>query len=277
MYRYWSGTEWTPYLNINSAAPPPFQNPPYQAAYHPGTPYPGGSPVKKKSAKGWIIALGAVVVVVAVVIWFAIQPGSIIALPDPDPVPTEQTSYCPRPSELEPPEVPAIVGDRIYGGKMSFQELGSPWRAPHLDDRLAFADWGYTQDVVDQEFYTENSSWVASVLIAEVYSGDGFGGVKVGAEMILECAKGEFYGNTAVDQEDLVSQAYSVDGYPGWLIETKLHVSIPNLNASYDYVLFLLVETGDNQYSLYYASIPDTSEYLLPDARATMESLRVDG
>jgi hypothetical protein len=146
-----------------------------------------------------------------------------------------------------------------------------------LDDRLAFADWAYSQDVLDQEAYTSNSSWVASVLIAEVYSGDGFGGVKIGAEMILECAKGEFYSDTAITQEDLVSKAYAVDGYAGWLIETKLHFSIPNLNASYDYVLFLLVETGDNEYSLYYASIPDTSEYLLPDARATMEGLRVDG
>jgi hypothetical protein len=276
MYRYWSGTQWTPYLNVNPTAPPPYQNAPGQGVPYPGASYSGGIPAKKKSPVGWIIALGAIVVAVAVVVWFVVQPDAVVpAPPSPGPEPTGEVTYCPQPPKEEP-KAPNIVGNRIYGGKMSYQLLGDPWSAPKLEERLAFADWTYIQYVIDQANIAQNTHWSATVLIAEVYSGDGFGGVKVGAEMILECVKAAFYGDTVIDQEDLDSRAYLVDGNPGWLIETKLHFSISGVNASYDQVLFLLVETGNNEYSLYYASIPNTSAHLLPDARAAMESLRVD-
>jgi hypothetical protein len=270
MYRYWTGAEWTPYLNASPAAPPPSS-----VGYDP---YQQAAP-KQKSHKTWLIAAVAAVTVVALAVFFVAWSGASLPYQDPEPMPTEVGSFCPEPN-LETKQSPEVVGDRVVGGKLSYQVLGSPWGSPEVDYRLAFADWALEQMVPDQMNYDSNHSWVSTVLIAEVYSGDGFGGVKVGAEMILECAKGVFYGDgvdSKVTQETLQSVAYPVDGHAGWLIDAKLHFSIKNLNATYDRVLFLLVETGDNEYSVFYASIPNTSEYLLPDALAAMETLRVDG
>jgi hypothetical protein len=270
MYRYWTGSAWTPYVsaNPNSGAPISTETP-YVAAAQP-----------KKARVGWMIGAVAVLVAVCLVGYFlasALSGGGIPFIPDEGGVePTTATVDCPKASNDEQSETAASVNGRLYGGKLSYEELAAPWSEPYTDDRLAFADSGVEQVVLDQSGYDGEHSWVSSVLVAEVYSGDGFGGVKAGAELILECAKGAFYSNTHVTQETLSSQAYNVDGHNGWLIEATINFNIENLNATYDYVLFLLVETGDNTYSVFYASIPNTSSALIPDAEYALQTLRVD-
>jgi hypothetical protein len=271
MYRYWTGSAWTPYVTANPYSAPPTST---ESAYAP--------PAPKKRQAGWIVGAVAVLVVVGLVGALLIGRVTGAKLPfidDEGVEPDVGIVECPKPLQETPTLIEGgSVDGRLYGGKLSYAELGSPWSSPSIDDRLAFADLAMEQVVVDQEAYdgTPGHSWVSSVLIAEVYSGDGFGDVQAGAELILECAKGQFYGDTAVTQETLSSGSHPVSGHDGWLIDANIHFSIPGLNASYDHVLFLLVQTGDNQYSVFYSSIPDTSASLNTDAEAALESLTVD-
>jgi hypothetical protein len=267
MYRYWTGTAWTPYLNSDPTALPPG--------------YSAEQTVPRPKTRPWGLIIGAacgVAIIGLVVVIIAQNFPGIGQVIDTDPGPAVSTApmdYCPTSSSNE--SKPQSGAGRVYGGLLSYPELGSPWSGVRRDNRLAFAEMAYEQIVVDQEGYGDgNSSWVASVLIAEVYSGDGFGSVQEGADLILNCAMGAFYSNTAVTRTDISSSSYTVDGQPGWLIDTKIGFDIPGLNATYDRVLFLMVNTGERTYSVFYSSIPDTlEEALQSDAEYALENLTV--
>ena len=230
----------------------------------------------KRSATGWIIGLAAVIVTVVVIVALVVprlsgdvfgNPGS--GNPTPD--------MCP--AAEEPPSPPPIIGDRAYGGKMSYQLLGAPWSTPVLDDRVPFGPPAYSQTVVDHPNYSGKNSWVSSVLIGELWIGDGFSSTQQGAEVIFRCAIGKFYSDTQVTTTTVSSASHPVDGHDGWLLVSDLSFSIPNLPVTGERAIILVVATdpANQDYSLFYASIPNDQTQLLPDAEAAMDSLRVDG
>lgn len=295
MYRYWTGSAWTEAITPTPQTTPP---PPISAYARPdeGTPQGAatrvGAPAggvgdqyaypaqKRRSTLGWWLgglgALAAVLLVATLIIRGL--GGSVPGVPDLpglNPTPTVTPNICPPASTSSPMPTADPNSGTISGGRLSYPALGSPW-ATGWDNRVPWGALAMVQEVLDQENYDgSGSSWVASILVSDLFVGDGFASTKIASETVLKCVLGKFYADTVVEQDLVSSERHDVDGHAGWLIETQLSFSIPGLNATGERVLLLVVQTGDDDYSLFYASIPDTKSELLPDARRALEQLRV--
>lgn len=278
MFRWWDGTAWTPALTANPYSPPPTSvlPPPTQADRTPAAPLTTG----RRGRGPWGLLLVVGVVVVALVAGATLLFGGGIRNPfapgSPASNPTED--FCPtRMPELTPdPPAPAPAG-RVQGGQLSYPLLGSPWGPPFLENRVPFGRDAVEQTVVIEADYDgAGHSWVASVLVAELVAGDGFFSPEQGADIVATCVLGEFYDDAVIDRQDRVNEATTVDGKDAWLIEMHLSFDIPQLEEKGETAIILVVRTGEESSSLYYASIPDSRPDLLDEARRVQEQLRVE-
>lgn len=314
MYRYWDGSAWSAALSRNPNAPAPSQGlvqgsaspqggqggpaqgghgqpqgghgqgaqggygqsgygqSGYGQQFAPG----GGKP--NRSGAGWWIAAIAVLVGVAVVAALTLPRifgGTVPGGPgDPGGQSTRET--CPpQRDDTTPPPAPA--DGRVHAGRMSHPVLGPPWEAPSGDNRVPFGINAQTQIVPVEPNYDMGSSWVASVLIAELAAGDGFFSPKDGSEIVVKCITGAFYGEAEVAREDLVNEATTVDGHEAWLVESHLTFDIPKLRTKGELLIVVIVKTSETSSSLFYASIPDTTPELVQPARDAMSQLKVEG
>ncbi|MDR1768790.1 MAG: DUF2510 domain-containing protein [Propionibacteriaceae bacterium] len=294
LFRYWTGAEWTPAVTSD-----PYNTPAPQSGFQASQPL-GGQPLRvqssgmsaarrdevfaaeqparRKSGVGWIIAIIvlALAVVAGLVLVFGRQLGvSVPSLPESSA--SVEQNICPSASDQDE-QTSGVYNGRVYGGALSYQELGSPWSEVEVETRVPYAAQVPTQIVVDQENYDgSGGTWVSSVLVADLYVGDGFGSAKVGAETILKCVLGVFYSDAQVTSNVARSEKHDVSGHSGWLIETNLSFSIPGLNATSENVLLLVASTGSERYSLFYSSVPNTSSELIPDVQAALASLTIEG
>lgn len=132
------------------------------------------------------------------------------------------------------------------------------------------------QRALDQKGYDgPGQDWVSSVIVADLMSGDGFGSAQNAAELSNRCILGKFYGDNKVDQSIVVSAERTVAGHPAWYIESTLSFNVPGLNATSEQVLIMVVNVGEGAYSMFYASVPNTSAARLPEARQAMTQLKV--
>lgn len=295
MFRYWDGSAWSAALSPTPNAAPPSQG------LVPGVTSPGsqplgrqagaqghpqgygqhgshvGSPPTRRAGKGWLVALIAVGVVVAILVGLGIRAVSQVAGGgtggNPGGQPTQQ--ICPEGSQVSASPRQRPADGRVYGGALSYPALPSPWEAPMGDERVPFGRDVMSQ-VADVEPYPEGR-WVASVLVGELIAGDGFFTPEQGAEIVVECVVGVFYGpNTQVDRDDQVSEAITLDGKDAWLVESHLTFDIPGLETKGETLILMIVATGDATASLFYASIPDTSPQFMEPARDALAALRVE-
>jgi hypothetical protein len=294
MFRFWDGERWTTSVTANPTAQG--SQPEGQTPVQPSGPItqntsasgyqpiqmskqtPAFEPEPERSTKVWWGVLIAIVVVVIAVIGFFVLRGATGFDPWEDPGKGQPTTNpCPATPTTGSPQKPELKDGRIYGGALSYKQLGEPWSAPETESRLAYNSIAAVQMVLDQASYggTEGQNWVASVLIAELFAGDGFGDLQMGAEKITTCVLGEFYGDTTLTQEIHSSKAVKISGKNAWHISMTLGFSIPGLNATSEDVELILVETAELKYSLFYSSVPNTSSYLLPDVQEAIDSLEV--
>lgn len=274
MYRYWTGTAWT-----EAITPYPQTTP---APQLPSSPTPTGPTVRSsRSTVGWIVGIAAVVVI-GLFAWAMFGAGGSVPGANPSPrVPGGESSadICPQPAtDSTASAAPTQSDGRVRAGNLSFPELGDPWSAPTVDNRVPYGDFGAEQSAMDQENYDGQSghSWVSSIMVAPLLSGEGFPSTKSAAELILKCVVGIYYDNTNVQRNDTSSKAHPVDGHDGWLIESELSFSIPGLNATSETVLLAVVQVDGSEYSLFYASVPNTSADRLPEVRAALADLKVE-
>jgi hypothetical protein len=309
LYRYWTGTAWTAAVTANPQATPPPSAPVGApqggqgygqggAGYPQGGPgygqgaagygqggsgYPqGGTQPARKRATGWWLAGGAALLAVAVLVWFLVQGFGAGIVPGivPNPSGTASQNICPKVDESADPTVPAQANDgRVHGGKISYPLLGSPWSEVGGDNRVPFGRDVASQNVVQEEDYDGNGhSWVSSVLVGELVAGDGFFSPKEGSEIVMKCVVGSFYGDAVVARKDTTSKQLTVDGHDSWYLESHLTFNIPNLKTKGETAIVVIVDTGADSSSLYYASIPDTADpQLMTDARNLVGKLTVDG
>ncbi|MFZ0530420.1 MAG: DUF2510 domain-containing protein [Propionicimonas sp.] len=277
MYRYWTGTEWTSAVTPNPAA----QLPPVAPGQPSGAPT-VNDPGRRRSAIGWWLGGLAALVAVGITIWFVAQSfgtgGGILPGADPTAPSGNSTQLiCPT-GDATATETPA-AGESgwITGGRLAYPALSDPWITGY-DNRVPYGSLATVQTVVDQSDYDgQGNSWVASVLVSDLYVGDGFASTKQGAEIVLKCVLGTYYSDTVVTQKLVSSAQHDVDGHSGWLIETDLSFNIPGLEATSERVLLLVVQTGTDEYGLFYASVPNTLDELMPDARQALDGLKVTG
>lgn len=283
MWRYWDGQAWSPTVSPTPAAPPPLLNQPQltvrsgQEPYGVQDPY---SPAARRRPWGSLIA--AVVVVVALVVGggFLLTSGIVpnpFGRPTAAPPPSNPTEFCP-PRSLDPSAPPAVlVPGRIQGGKLSMPVLDHPWTGPYQEIRVPFGRDAWEQHVMLHENYDgKRSSWVASMLVGELVAGDGFFSPQQGSEIVSRCIMGEFYGDAVLTRKDRVNEATTFQGHDAWLLEMHLSFQIPNLPETGETAIILIVTTGPEASSIFYASIPDSRPDLLAQARQTQAQLRVE-
>lgn len=272
MYRYWTGTEWTSAITANPAAtPPPVGSMP------PGGP---GIVEPQRSKLGWWIGGVGTLLAIALVIYLVVQGMGQTVIPggtDPT-TPGGQPSrnVCPDIDPTQSASPSPSADGRVHGGKISYPMLPDPWSEPYGDNRVPFARDVAQQSVTVEPNYAPDASWVAAVLVAELYAGDGFFSPEQGAEIVVKCVVGRFYGDAVVDRQDLVSKAMTVDGHDAWVVESQLSFDIEGLDTKGELAIVVIIDTGLESASLFYASIPDTVPDLVDDARWALENLKVD-
>jgi hypothetical protein len=125
-------------------------------------------------------------------------------------------------------------------------------------------------------FDGQGNNWTASILVAELQAGDGLFTPEQGAQIVVKCILGAFYGNHRVNSDVKVSEKTTIDGHDAWLVESQLTFDIPGLEAKGEYLIVAVVAVG-NRSGLFYASIPDTRPELVQPARDALAQLQVDG
>jgi hypothetical protein len=286
MFRYWSGTAWSAALSRDpNAAPPPgyaspsgFQpgNPAFgQSGYVPGQAY-VAPPARKRSIGPWLLlAVGVVVVVLvgAFVIRGIAGAGGTGTTGTPGGQAT--TNPCPTNKGVAS-KVPHPNDGRVYGGRLSYPRLGSPWLPPREDTRLAFGrDVQYQFVTVESNYNGSGSDWGASVLVGELAAGDGFYSPEEGSKIVMKCIVGAYYGDAKVGRQDLIDKATTVDGKEAWLLESHLTFDIVGLDAKGELAIVLIVATSAESSSIFYASVPDNAKQYEAPARDAMAKLRV--
>jgi Protein of unknown function (DUF2510) len=315
LFRYWDGKAWSAATSPNPGAPPPSQGLvsaglPQQGGGQPygpggqsgfgqasGQPAYGQSPYgqdygssayanyqeleKQKSPIGWWIAGGALVIVIIVVAVLAIRAvtGGDTGTTGGGPVGQPSQDFCP-PENTASPDAPVThpADGRVHGGPVSYPLLGSPWGPPQgPPNPVPFGTDVQTQMVLDQLNYDgQGNNWVASILVAELQAGDGFFTPEQGAQIVVKCILGAFYGNHPINSDMKVNEKTTIDGRDAWLVESQLTFDIPNLEARGEYLIVAIVSAG-NRSGLYYATIPDTLPELVQPARDTLKQVQVDG
>ena len=303
LFRYWDGKAWSAAISPNPSAPPPSQglvggvtpqqggqtpqqgDQPYgQAAYgqvHGSSAYANYQGLPKKSPIGWWIAGAALVIVIIVVAVMAIRAvtGGDTGTTGGGPVGQPSQDFCP-PENTASPDAPVShpADGRVHGGPVSYPMLDPPWGPPQgPPNPVPFGTDVRTQMVLDQLNYDgQGTNWVASILVAELQAGDGFFTPEQGAQIVVKCILGAFYGNHPLNSDMKVNEKTTIDGHDAWLVESQLTFDIPKLEAKGEYLIVAIVSAG-NRSGLYYATIPDTLPELVQPARDTLQQLQVDG
>ena len=304
LFRYWDGKAWSAAISPNPNAPPPSQGLVGGTPQQGGQPYgQGGQPAsgqsvhgpvygasaytnyqelqKKKSPIGWWIAGGALVIVIIVVAVMAIRAvtGGDTGTTGGGPVGQPSQDFCP-PENTASPDAPVShpADGRVHGGPVSYPMLGAPWGPPQgPPNPVPFGTDVQTQMVLDQLNYDgQGTNWVASILVAELQAGDGFFTPEQGAQIVVKCILGAFYGNHPINSDVRANERTTIDGHDAWLVESQLTFDIPKLDARGEYLIVAIVSAG-NRSGLYYATIPDTLPELVQPARDTLKQLQVDG
>ncbi len=274
MFRFWDGSQWSATVSPTPYAPPP------GASYPPVTQaQPSRNVAKPPSGRGGLWAWLVVGVVIAGLIFgaFRLVTGAGLGPLTPGPPPSNATDeFCPQPSFDLTPEPRVNQPGRVQGGKLSYPQLGDPWGAPEWDYRMPFGRDVNTQVVMVEPNYDALSSWVASILVGELVAGDGFFGPQQGAEIVGRCVLGAFYGDNVVNSTTITDKATTVDGHDAWLLEMHLTFDIKGLQEKGETAIILIVATGEDSSSVFYASIPDSRPELLADAREVQKQLQVE-
>lgn len=270
MFRYWDGRGWTASLAPNPQAPAP-PGPALPPLGSPSSSVPQPMQPKRKRY-GWMIGLLALLVTLVVVVVVVVQRAGVVPVVPSGPTGQPSTEVCPQ-QQSESPQ-PQLNDGRVYGGKLSYPRLGSPWSAPVPEYGVAFGRGVLMQSVEIERSGTQR--WLAAVLIGQLMAGDGFFTPKDGAAIVVKCVSGTFYGGSEVTRADNKNQAMKVDGHDAWIIESQLSFDVPGIKAKSELLIVVIVDTGDGSGGLFYASIPENAPELVQPARDALAALKVD-
>jgi hypothetical protein len=184
--------------------------------------------------------------------------------PMPTPTPSPSRSGSPSPSAASPaPLVPCPLGipnlrephpvdNRVYGGNLSFP--AEPTFRPATDEpRLSFA-WDVTQQTLPVD---AAPSWIAQLAVGQLRASDGFvHDPRNTAESFVQCTlTGDVYDPWQPVRTDRRSEAITIDGRDGWLIEADITVTAPGLAFPGDRTIFLVVRDG-NDWGMFFGAVP---------------------
>lgn len=276
-YRYWDGSSWSAQTGSD-----PSQSPPGSQT---------GAPPERKSNPTVILGALAVVLVIVVAGVLVVRNGtggSLINLGSSDPsvsawddrTPTTSPTPEQPTSAPEGPLVDCPRGDpdartdhppdgRVYGGNLSFPaEPSFPPAEP--EPRLSFA-----YDVTQQALpVSADPGWIAQLAVGQLRASDGFDlSAQKAAERVAECSiSGDMYMPYNPVRKDLRSEAITISGHSGWLIETDVEVDKEDLPFAGDRIIFVVVENGED-WGLFFGATPIGDQALLEILHSTVAQL----
>ena len=278
-YRYWDGAEWSRTTSDDPGRPPPDPNSAAAGARS------GRSPLG--------LVIGVLALVVVVVVGLALLHGNSGVRPTTDdPLPTASVSGgddrsptaepTPTPSGSRNALSPCPLGNpngrgdhpndrRVYGGNLSFAAEDT-FEPAEAEQRFTFA-----HDITQQvRRVNDKPGWIAQLAVGEVRADDGFGpDTRNAAEIVVECAvTSQLYAPFQASRHDLRSEAVTVDGRKGWLIETNVLVDVEDLPFRGDHSVFILVPDGPD-WGLFFGAVPIGDDRLEAVLDHAIRGLRV--
>jgi Protein of unknown function (DUF2510) len=264
-FRHWDGTQWSAETTDDPRQPAP--EPP--------------RPPQRRSPGFWIVAVVAVLALLTIIVAAAVTvvglrpindppnpPPTVAGGDDSSPTPTPTPTPSPRRSASPTPGTPAPlvpcplgipnqreahpVDNRVYGGNLSF--LAEPTFPPATEEvRLNFA-----YDVIQQKLpVSAQPAWIAQLAVGQVRASDGFvHDARNTAESVVQCAlTGSLYEPYGPTRTDRRSEAVTIDGREGWLIESDVTVTAPGLAFPGDRTIFVVVRDGDD-WGMFFGAVP---------------------
>lgn len=266
-FRYWDGTQWSAETTDDPGRPPPGAAAPL--------PTPRRSRGRLAAAVLGGVVLLAVLALVVRAVLAGVSPIAIDPSPPPtvigndaSPTPTPTPSATPTPSPTPSPtprspsptptggvsalpcplglpnqRVAHPVDDRVHGGNLSFPAVAS-FRPAGFEPRMVFA-----YDVVQQQLPVSAApAWIAQLAVGQLRAESGFvRDPRSTAESLAGCTlSGTMYDPWQPRRTDLRSEAVTVSGKEGWLIESAVTVDAPGLAFPGDRTIYLVVRDDEN-------------------------------
>lgn len=283
-YRYWDGDSWSAETSTDPRQPGPGA----------GGPGPGGSGGKRPGGSRAVYLIVAALVLVVVIVIAAVMifrtttagspftdrsiPSSSVSGWD-DSEPTDEPSTpTPTPGDTRP----CPVGDpnrreihpedgRVHGGNLSFPVAGN-FLPAEPEPRLSFA-----YDVTQQYLQMNNDpGWIAQLAVGRLLGSDFPGKPKAIAELIMQCGiTTDMYQPYSPTRKNLRSEAITISGQQGWLIEADITVDKPGLPFPGDKVIFIVVPDGDN-WGMFFGAVPIGNADLTTQLNQVVRDLRID-
>lgn len=248
-FRYWDGQQWSSETTTNPAAAPA-----------PGQPRFEDDNNRRSPLVPLLVALLVLALLVSGFLWWRSRGGGggMAAEDTNTSTPTisawDEKSATPSPSasgsEDPAPSGGAIVacpkdggdlhansGDRITGGGLSFS------RVPGWDDASNFSmAWTYDMGAQTSTVYP---GWFSLVSVGALSVADGFEQPKRSTQMMMSCFASSSYYLGFSGRKDLISQAVTISGKPGWRLRSEIYVDMPSLpQVKGDVVDVIVVDTG---------------------------------
>lgn len=242
-YRWWDGRGWT-----SSTTGAPGSAPP--AAPLGGSRGGRAGPGRGRGGVVALVAVLAVLVLLTALVVPRLLGGGRDDRADPGPAPTSTVSAwdetsrptpTPTPTPTPRSPTPSAGGGTPSEGGLQSCPYGDPYaRQDHPSDGrvhggglshapvpgwAGFDGSGYTwaYDVAGQYDHV-SGTWIASTVVGALSTADGFTGPQQSALGMMECLASSDYYAGFVGREDVVSQAVTIDGRPGWWLRSEIRV-----------------------------------------------------
>lgn len=267
--RYWDGRNWTQYTTGPD-----------------GT----GTAPAPHSKRPWLWFVVAMAVIAALVAVFMLRPGTWTTTPQDTNSAKPTGSQWNEVPSTESPTQPQDTGagdivdcpqnsfdsrskvssdGRMHGGGLSFEAPGG-WS---WEKRPVFMPWLYDHNSTIKPI---TGSWMSNLSVGEVLRSEGFTDPHSTAGQLMGClASSQLYmGFTG--REDLVDEAFTLDGQGGWRITANVRVANQG-DIEGDVVDVIVLDLGDpNKLGVFISCATIDDEKNLEEVRRATESLRTE-
>jgi Protein of unknown function (DUF2510) len=283
-YRYWDGSQWSPITTTDPRQPLPTVG---ESGETTGDDAEPGAATPFSDRRRLPVIIGVLVVLLAIV---AVGAGNLRQVVDrPTLTPTasapptaeasQSRSASPTPATPVPVRCPKgnptlraphPVDGRVYGGNLSFEEQPTFERAS-VETRFHFA-----YDVVQQTLtVSRDPAWIAQLAVGQLRAKDGFvDDPRNTVENLVRCViTGNMYSPYLPRRTDIRSESLSIDGHPGWLIESEITVDRPDIPLAGDHTIFIVVRDGKD-WGFFFGAVPIGNAQLDAVLARTIRGLR---
>lgn len=242
-YRYWDGRTWSSTTSPVPGGPAPT----------PGTP---------RRGRGLWIILGiiAAVLVAALVTWIVVGNRPTIITEDSNSASPSVTSWNEQqtstPTPVEVPEGGTLVkcpnGNTtptntypndgwLHGGGLKVKEIPG-WKREQV-----YMGWVYDMSTQTSLVYTGGSHrWFSMSAVGALHTVDGFDQPKRSAFQVMSCFATSSYYSGYTGRSNLLSEAVTINGRPGWRLRSEVYVTMKDLpQVAGDVIDVIVVDTGD--------------------------------